>query len=201
MKPANLKKNPASRPAPLRPDAHNPAMAAPANPWRDQKNALTLRRQKFCLGLPAICIMSSHKAPLPPETRIIIRGVHLDLTDALRAAAAEKAARLLRHQERIIRVRLDLEHDKTRIVRQAFIAKGHIEIRGPDLIASVASDDLYKSLDKLMDKLDRMLRKRATAVMTKRQHPHRVEIPAKLPKVDPLAEGSMPPLPELDQSG
>jgi putative sigma-54 modulation protein len=143
--------------------------------------------------------MSSHKPSTPPEPQIIVRGVHLDLTDALKAAAAEKAARLFRHQERIIRVRLDLEHDKTRLVRQAFIAKGHIEIRGPDLIASVASDDLYKSLDKLMDKLDRMLRKRATAAMTKRQHPHRVEIPAKLPKVDPAAEGSTPPMTEPDQ--
>jgi putative sigma-54 modulation protein len=124
-----------------------------------------------------------------------VRGVHLELTDALKAMAEEKATRLLRHQEHIIRVRLDLEHDKTRAAHSAFVAKGHIEIRGPDLVASVASDDLYKSLDTVVDKLDRMLRKRATAAIVKRQHPHSVEIPATLPKVTGVPGGSTPPLP------
>jgi len=134
-------------------------------------------------------------SPPSPSARIIVRGVHLDLTAALKAAAEEKAARLLRHQDHIIRVRLDLEHDRTRAVRAAFIAKGHIEIRGPDLVASVASEDLYKSLDAVVDKLDRMLRKRATAAIVKRQHPHRVEIPAVLPKVAGVPGASTPPLP------
>ncbi|HUJ45020.1 MAG TPA: ribosome-associated translation inhibitor RaiA [Opitutaceae bacterium] len=141
--------------------------------------------------------MSFHKAPLPTEPRIIVRGVHLELSDALKSTAEEKVVRLLRHQERIIRVRLDLEHDQTRNPRQAFIAKGHLEVRGPDLVASVASDELSKSLDELIDKLDRMLRKRACAAKTKRRHPHGVEIPAKLPKVAGRPDGSAPPLPEI----
>jgi putative sigma-54 modulation protein len=140
--------------------------------------------------------MSRPKSPTPSTPRVIVRGVHLELTDALKAMAEEKATRLLRHQEHIIRVRLDLEHDKTRAARAVFVAKGHIEIRGPDLVASVASDDLAKSLDAVVDKLDRMLRKRATAAMVKRQHPHGVEIPAKLPKVPGFPDGSTPPLPE-----
>jgi putative sigma-54 modulation protein len=93
--------------------------------------------------------------------KIIVRGVHLDLTEALRNAATEKTTRLLRHSDHIVRVRVDLEHDHTKGDRAAFIAKGHIEIAGPDLIASVASDDAYKSLDLLVDKLDRMLRERS----------------------------------------
>jgi putative sigma-54 modulation protein len=146
--------------------------------------------------------MAKKRISPPAAPRVIIRGVHLELTAALKAIAEEKAARLFRHQERIIRVRLDLEHDQTRAVTESFVAKGHIEIRGPDLIASVASDDLYKSIDELIDKLDRMLRKRATAAMNKRQHPHRVDIPAKLPKVSsgestpPLPGDSTPPLPD-----
>ncbi len=139
-------------------------------------------------------IMATKRISSPTAPRVIVRGVHLDLTAALKTIAEEKVDRLFRHQERIIRVRLDLEHDKTRAVRQAFVAKGHIEIRGPDLIASVASDDLYKSLDQLVDKLDRMLRKRATAALTKRLHPHGVEIPAELPKVDAATGESEPPM-------
>ena len=148
------------------------------------KEPFILRQPSFGRSVPIIRIMSSPKAPTPIEPRIIVRGVHLDLTGALKSIAEEKVIRLLRHQEHIIRVRLDLEHDKKRALHQAFVAKGHIEIRGPDLLASVASDDLYKSLDQLIDKLDRMLRKRACAAKTKRHHPHSVEIPAELPKVE-----------------
>ena len=128
--------------------------------------------------------MPSESTPSPTDTRILVRGLHFNLKPALRAIAEEKAARLLRHEEHIIRVRIDLEHDKTRDPRQAFLAKGHIEIRGPDLIASVESDDPQKSLDELIDKLDGLLRKRASAAKTKRHHPHGVEIPSDLPKID-----------------
>ena len=141
--------------------------------------------------------MSRSPRPSPPAPRVLVRGAHLDLTAAFKAAAEEKAARLLRHQERIIRVRLDLEHDQTRAPRSAFVAKGHIEIRGPDLIASVASDSPAKSLDQLIDKLDRMLRKRATAVINRRQRLHRVEIPSTLPKVAGTPGDSTPPLPGI----
>jgi putative sigma-54 modulation protein len=100
-------------------------------------------------------------AHTPSTDRIIVRGIHLELTAALRSAVVEKSTRLLRHNDHIVRVRIDLEHDHTKGDRAAFLAKGHIEIAGPDLIASVASDDAYKSLDLLVDKLDRMLRERS----------------------------------------
>jgi len=116
--------------------------------------------------------------------RIIVRCAHFELTPALQAAAEEKAARLLRHEERIVRLRIDLEHDRTRNPDHAFSAKGHIEIRGPDLIASVDSGEPLTALDALIDKLDGLLRKRASAAKTKRHHPHGVEIPSDLPKVD-----------------
>ena len=106
--------------------------------------------------------MKNPKIVPTPETlaaKVIVRGIHLELTSALRAHAASVAERLLRHNEHLIRVRLDIELDHTRAVGDQFIAKGHLEIRGPDLIARVASDDAYKSLDLLADKLDGNLRR------------------------------------------
>lgn len=100
-------------------------------------------------------------AHTPSTDKIIVRGIHLELTAALRAAVVEKSSRLLRHNDHIVRVRVDLEHDHTKGDRAAFLAKGHIEIAGPDLIASVASEDAYKSIDLLVDKLDRMIRERS----------------------------------------
>ena len=132
--------------------------------------------------------MSSRKPSVPSEPRIIIRGVHFEPSAELRSIAGEKIERLLRHEEHIIRVRLDIEHDKSRNPNVAYTAKGRIEIYGPDLVASVASDEPQKSLDELIDKLDRMLRKRATAARERRRHRHGVEIPSELPKLDAASD-------------
>ena len=123
--------------------------------------------------------------PVTPETigaKLLLRGIHLDLTDALRASATDKVGKLLRHEPRIDRVRIDLEHDKTTSSRHHFIARGRIEISGPDLVASVDDDDAYKALDLLADKLDGLLRKRHSELKEKRQHPHAAEIGAAIPK-------------------
>lgn len=104
--------------------------------------------------------MSTQPTPDSSSTPIIVRGIHLDLTPALRQAATDKFARLLRHEHGIVRLRLDLELDKTRGARDLFVAKGRVEIRGPDLLAHATSEDAYKSLDLLVDKLDELLRRR-----------------------------------------
>jgi len=118
------------------------------------------------------------------DTRIIVRCAHFEITPALQTAAEEKASRLLRHEEHIIRIRLDIEHDRTRNPDHAFVAKGHIEIRGSALIASAESDEPQTALDALIDKLDALLRKRSSAAKSKRHQPHGVELPSDLPKVD-----------------
>ncbi len=120
-----------------------------------------------------------------PETlaeKLIVRGVHLDLTEALRAYVANKTGRLLRHNDNIVRLRVDLELDRTASVGSEFIAKGQIEISGPDLVVSVATEDAYKSIDLMVDKLDALLRRRHGLRKDKRNHPHAVELEASLPK-------------------
>lgn len=115
---------------------------------------------------------SASPAPVEFASKVIVRGVHLEITPALRDHALGVAERLLRHNDHLVRVRIDLEHDHTRGVGDQFAAKGHIEIGGPDLIASVRSDDAYKSLDLLSDRLDRMLREHSRARADKRNNGH-----------------------------
>jgi putative sigma-54 modulation protein len=88
---------------------------------------------------------------------VIVSGVHLDLTDALKQTVLGKAEKLFRHEGRIIRIRFELEHATAKDPAEEFVAKGHIEIQGPDIIATAISDDLYKSIDLLIQKLDRQL--------------------------------------------
>jgi putative sigma-54 modulation protein len=113
----------------------------------------------------------------------ILTGIHMELTEAIKSIAHEKVQRLFRHEDRIVRVRVELEWDKQKTPEHQFIAKGHIQIYGPDMNCSVASEDCMKSLDQLMDKLDRMLRRRSRLKKVKRHHPHGVELAADLPKV------------------
>lgn len=98
-----------------------------------------------------------------PETvssRVIVSGIHVSLTPALRQAAIDKVAHLLEQDNGIIRIRIDLEVDHTRAPEEQHVAKGRLEIRGPDLVASAVSENAYKSLDLLVDKLGELQRRR-----------------------------------------
>ena len=44
---------------------------------------------------------------------VIVAGIHLELTPSLKTFVQEKAERLFRHQEKIIRVRVDSAKDWT----------------------------------------------------------------------------------------
>lgn len=111
--------------------------------------------------------MINHTLPHGTDSKLLLRGVHVSLTEAMRESLHSKSDRLFRHEPRIDRIRIDIEHDATR-GRHVFVAKGHIEIGGPDLIASVAAEDAYKAADLLIDKLDRLLNRRATLAKARR---------------------------------
>jgi putative sigma-54 modulation protein len=91
---------------------------------------------------------------------VIVSGIHLDLTPSLKTFVQEKAEKLFRHEERIVRLRFELECDPDQDNSHRFTAKGHIAINGPDMNASVSSDECHKAVALLVDKLDRMLRRR-----------------------------------------
>ena len=106
---------------------------------------------------------------------LIVSGIHLDLTPSLKTYVKEKAERLFRHEDRIVRIRVELELDSNENVSTRFKAKGHIEINGPDMNATVSSDECHKAVSLLTDKLDRMLRRRSRLKKEKRNHPHSIE--------------------------
>jgi putative sigma-54 modulation protein len=114
---------------------------------------------------------------------LIVSGIHLELTSSLRIFVREKTERLFRHEERIVRLRVELECDRNAAIGMQFKAKGHIIIHGPDMNATVQSDECHKAVSMLVDKLDRMLQRRHQLHRVKRNHPHPVEFEATLPKV------------------
>lgn len=114
---------------------------------------------------------------------VIISGYHLELTDALKQMVQEKVAKLFEHESDIIRIRVELGHTPDSSREKEFNARGLIEIRGNDMVVNERSDDLYKSIDGMTQKLDRLLRRRHRLERVKRKHAHEVDIPADLPKV------------------
>lgn len=101
------------------------------------------------------------------DTKLLLRGIHLDLSDATKALIEARAKRLFRHEPRILRLRIDVERD-VRGRNRVFTAKGRVELSGPDLTASVTTEAAPASITLLIDKLDRMLRKRTSNLMRRR---------------------------------
>ena len=91
------------------------------------------------------------------DKEVIISGVHVDLTNALKDMVNEKVRKLFSHDSKIIRIRVALEMAKNKAHQDEFVAHGRIEIGGPDIEAKAATGDLYKSIDAMVDKLDRQL--------------------------------------------
>jgi putative sigma-54 modulation protein len=104
---------------------------------------------------------SHHHMNRSNHRELIVSGIHFELTPSLKTYVQEKADRLFRHEEKIVRMRVELECDPKEEVATRFKAKGHILIHGPDLNAVVESDECHKAVALLVDKLDRMLRRRA----------------------------------------
>jgi putative sigma-54 modulation protein len=106
---------------------------------------------------------------------VTVTGIHLELTPSLKHYVQEKVQRLFRHEAHIVRIRVELECDRKHDVAHKFVAKAQVEIRGPNINCSAESEEMHKSIDLLVDKVDHVLHKRHGQHKDKRNHPHPVE--------------------------
>lgn len=118
------------------------------------------------------------------DEKLILSGIHLDLTDGIKEHVREKVSKLLRHEPHIVRVRITVEYHQTKSNHGQFTAKGQIEIQGPDVVAGESGDDAYAAIDKLVSELDRGLRKRSTNRISKRAKGGPIELDADIPKIN-----------------
>ncbi len=114
---------------------------------------------------------------------IIVTGIHLDLTPSLKEYVQEKVGCLFRHESHIVRIRIELECDRRHDHAHKFVAKAHVEVRGPNINCVAESEEMHKSVDLLVDKIDHVLHKRHGQHKGKRNHPHAIEFAdVELPK-------------------
>lgn len=102
--------------------------------------------------------------------KIIMQGVHVELTAALQTAIREKFAAILRHNPWIVRINVRLQRDQHHGHHHHYSATGQIEVGGPDLVATVKGDDAYALIDGLAQKLDEQVRERHERRKDKRNH-------------------------------
>jgi putative sigma-54 modulation protein len=86
---------------------------------------------------------------------IDITGHHVEVTPALRAYVTEKLQRIIRHSDQVISIRVILNVEKLQQLAEATVNVG-----GRTVFANVSAPDMYASIDGLVDKLDRQIRRR-----------------------------------------
>ena len=86
---------------------------------------------------------------------LTISGHHLEVTPALRSYVTTKLDRIMRHFDQVVDVKvlLTVENQKEKERRQR--AECSIHVKGNDMFAESAHEDLYAAVDDLVDKLDR----------------------------------------------
>ena len=112
------------------------------------------------------------------KNNLILSGLHLSLTDAHKEVVSAKMDKIFKHEEKIIRTRIELERSsKSSSHENEFVAKGHLELKGTTITISSASDNIFKSIDDLVEKLDRGLRRRSRLKKVKRKQSSLQELP------------------------
>jgi putative sigma-54 modulation protein len=88
---------------------------------------------------------------------LTISGHHLEVTPSLRSYVTTKLDRISRHFDQVvdIKVLLTVENLKEKERRQR--AECSIRVKGSELFAESANEDLYAAVDELVDKLDRQV--------------------------------------------
>lgn len=89
---------------------------------------------------------------------------HVSLTAAIHQKVAAQLETLEAHTADILAAHVVLLHDAAASVpAKRYTVKVHLAIAGPDVFAEDSESDLYIALERVTDKLARLLRKRKTA--------------------------------------
>ena len=86
--------------------------------------------------------------------QITITGHHVEVTAPLRAYVTEKMQKLERHFDQVSSVNVILNVEKLQHQAEATVKAG-----GRTIFAAETAKDMYASIDKLIDKLDRQVRR------------------------------------------
>lgn len=94
-----------------------------------------------------------------------LTGNHVEITDAMREYVISKIGKVTRHFDHVIDVSVILSVEK---LKQK--AEANVHVRGKDIFVEADSEDMYASIDSLVDKLDRQILKHKGKNLERRNH-------------------------------
>jgi len=94
-----------------------------------------------------------------------LTGNHVEITDAMRDYVTSKISKVTRHFDHVIDVSVILSVEK---LKQK--AEANLHVRGKHIFVETDSEDMYASIDSLVDKLDRQILKHKEKNLERRNH-------------------------------
>lgn len=97
--------------------------------------------------------------------KLIVNGRNIELTEAIKAYVTEKVARLEHHYDFIQEIHVFLSVEKNPRISANQLAEATVLVNRAVLRVEVSSEDLYASIDKLVDKVERVLTRHKTKLL------------------------------------
>jgi putative sigma-54 modulation protein len=117
--------------------------------------------------------------------RIIVSAKNMELTNALKNVVEKKLSKLDRYFDPIVEARATLSVEKNRQTIEVTIPFAGIVLRGEE-----SNEDMYASIDLVVDKIERQIRKQKTK-LAKRNHMSALKFQF-IPEVEPEEESGEP---------
>lgn len=92
--------------------------------------------------------------------KLILSTHNVTLTKAIEDHVLDKLDKLDHLDRWAVDARVTLEHDHKRLPEKQFSCSIRLGVRGPDLFAEHADEDLYAAIDKVAKKVEQQIRKR-----------------------------------------
>jgi putative sigma-54 modulation protein len=103
--------------------------------------------------------------------RLQVKGKNLDVAPSIREYAERKFAKLERQLAEQTQVELELSEQRNPSIAASHVAEGTIFAKGTTLRASESSPDMKASIDQLVEKLERQVKRyRERRIVEPRRH-------------------------------
>jgi putative sigma-54 modulation protein len=91
--------------------------------------------------------------------RLQVKGKNVEVSDSLYAYAEEKLGKLDRHLNESARLELELAVERNPSIAASQVAEATVWTKGPILRARESSEDMHASIDLLVEKLERQVKR------------------------------------------
>lgn len=99
--------------------------------------------------------------------QIIFKGRNFELTEALKNYAEEKISKIERYFERIMSIDVEFSVNKNPKISENNIVEVIVATPGPVMKASASAPDMYQAVDMVTDKLERLVKKHKSKLVTR----------------------------------